>query len=345
MSTPVTDAAIREQAAAWLARRDRGFDPAEKAAFDQWCRSDPRHAEAGAALAAAWELFDGPRADGTNDLFRADFREIGWRRTRRRLTIGATSLAAASLAVLLWQQTPRPVVSRGGEATAQISQPERRILPDGSVVELRHGATIAVDYAGALRRVRLQAGEAHFQVVENRDRAFVVVVGEVEVRAVGTAFSVERGPTQVEVVVTQGRVAVEKALEDASRSPLPAPALSPPSATLATLDAGHRVTVDVGAQSAQVSRVISMSAAELTERVAWRLPRLEFTDTSLVEAAALFNRNNRVQLRISDEDLARLRVSGVFRSDNIDGFVGLLETSFGVRATRTTDAIVLRKVR
>lgn len=345
MSTPATDAAIREQAAAWLARRDRGFDPAEEAAFNQWCRSDPRHAEAGAALTAAWELFDRPRSEGMSDLIRADLRDLGRRQTRRRLMIGVTSLAAACLAVLLWQQAVRPVASTRAEATALVSQPERQALPDGSIVELRHGAAIAVDYADAFRRVRLQKGEAHFQVVKDQDRPFVVVVGEVEVRAVGTAFSVERGPAQVEVVVTQGRVAVEKALEGSPRSPLPAPVFSPPSATLATLDAGHRVTVDMGPEFAQVVQVISMSPAELTERVAWRLPRLEFTDTTIVEAAALFNRNNRVQLRIAGEDLARLRVSGVFRSDNIDGFVGLLETSFGVRATRTAEVITLQKVR
>ena len=350
MSISVADSAIKEQATAWLARRDRGFDPAEATAFNRWRSSDPRHAEAVASLEAAWELFDRPRTDGTSDLFRADLRALERRQTRRRMMIGGSSLAAACLAVLLWQQAVRPVVSTPAEATAQVFQPERQTLPDGSVVELKRGAAIAVDYSGAFRRVLLQEGESHFQVVSNRDRPFIVTAGGVEVRAVGTAFSVERGRVQVEVVVTEGRVAVEKAPENRPISSAPPsgrsiPAVPPPLETIATLDAGHRVMVDTAFKSEMAAQVISMSSAELLERVAWRLPRLEFTDTTIAEAVTLFNRNNRMQLQISEGDLARLRVSGVFRSDNIEGFVGLLESSFGVRATRSTETITLQKAR
>lgn len=359
MSTSVAESAIKEQATAWLARRDRGFDPAEAAAFNRWCSSDPRHAEAVASLEAAWELFDHPRTDGTSDLFRADLRDLERRQTRRRMMIGVSSLAAACLAVLLWQQSVRPVVSTPAEATAQVSQPERQTLPDGSIVELKRGAAITVDYSGAFRRVLLQKGEAHFQVVRNHGRAFIVTAGGVEVRAVGTAFSVDRGQAQVEVVVTEGRVAVSSevgdqrsedkgpATEIGTQQPepdTPASAFRPLSSGI-FLDAGHRVMVDTAFKSELAAQVISMSSAELMERVAWRLPRLEFTDTTIAEAVTLFNRNNRMQLRIAGEDLARLRVSGVFRSDNIEGFVGLLEKSFGVHVTRTAEAITLQKER
>jgi ferric-dicitrate binding protein FerR (iron transport regulator) len=49
---------------------------------------------------------------------------------------------------------------------------------------------------------------------------------------------------------------------------------------------------------------------------------------------ALFNRSNRVQLTVGDETVAALRVTGIFRADNVQGFVNLLESSFGVRAER-----------
>jgi transmembrane sensor len=192
--------------------------------------------------------------------------------------------------------------------------------------------------------VVLEQGEAHFEVAKNHERAFVVSAGGIEVRAVGTAFSVDHSQAQVEVVVTHGRVAVEKdtgAAKSASVASADLNSIAP----IATLDAGHSVVVDLAPQPAVAPQVASLSPAELMERVAWRLPRLEFTDTSMAEAVKLFNRNNRIQLQIFGQELARLRVSGVFRSDNTDGFVHLLETSFGVRATRSADAIVLVKER
>ncbi len=72
-----------------------------------------------------------------------------------------------------------------------VSAPERRELPDGSVVDLKPGAEIAVEFTPALRRVTLRAGAAHFAVVKNPARPFVVAVGDVEMRAVGTEYSVQ----------------------------------------------------------------------------------------------------------------------------------------------------------
>lgn len=341
MSAFVSDSTIKEQATAWLARRDRGFAPEEEATFLRWRVAHARNAEAVASLEAAWKLLDNPRADGAAESFRAELRILERRQTRRRWAIGGSSLAAACLAVLLWQRPIQSIDSLPVASTAQVFQMPRQVLPDGSVVELRYGAAISVEYVDALRRVVLEKGEAHFQVARNPERPFVVSAGGIEVRAVGTAFSVNRNQAQVEVVVTHGRVAVEKGAAALANSGAATPAVPGPVDTIATLDAGHCVVVDLAPQAQAAAQVASLSATELRERVAWRLPRLEFTDTTMAEAVALFNRNNRIQLQISGEKLAHLRVAGVFRSDNIDGFVDLLETSFGVRATRSSDAVTL----
>src|SRR6185312_8533669 len=105
-------------------------------------------------------------------------------------------------------RTARPVARAD---SIVISQPERKTLVDGSVVELRDTAEIAVDYAGPLRRVTLRRGEALFQVAKNPARPFVVKAGGLEVRAVGTAFSVQIDGAAVDVLVTEGRVSVNQA--------------------------------------------------------------------------------------------------------------------------------------
>src|SRR3546814_19529010 len=49
-------------------------------------------------------------------------------------------------------------------------------------------------------------GEAWFQVAHDAHRPFVVDVGSVRIRAVGTAFSVRRNPEGSDVLLTEGVV-------------------------------------------------------------------------------------------------------------------------------------------
>ncbi|MGH7956226.1 MAG: hypothetical protein ACREH8_04355 [Opitutaceae bacterium] len=87
-----------------------------------------------------------------------------------------------------------------------------------------------------------------------------------------------------------------------------------------------------------------MTRAEIDAALAWRGKRVEFTGTPLVEAVALFNRQNRVRLSLDDRALDELRVSGVFWVDDPEGFARLLESSFGVQAVHRHDIeIVVRK--
>src|SRR5205814_7462486 len=119
-----------------------------------------------------------------------------------------------------------------------VSTPTKQTLPDGSVVHLNTGAAISVAYTHSSRRVVLDRGEAHFQV-EKSVTPFVVAAHGIEVRAVGTVFSVQLMPQAVEVLVTEGRVAVD---QSASNAPLP-PSLNPTPQTLTFVDAGNHVVI------------------------------------------------------------------------------------------------------
>jgi len=100
------------------------------------------------------------------------------------------------------------------------------------------------------------------------------------------------------------------------------------------------------APSGPTSRVVRVSADEIERLLAWQPRLLDFTTTPLSDILAEFNRHNQVRLSIADPDLAALRISASFRSDNIEGFVRLLEASFGVRPERRgANEIVLLKPR
>ncbi|MBI5381582.1 MAG: FecR domain-containing protein [Opitutae bacterium] len=324
--------AIDAQANAWLARRDAGLTEAQRAEFARWRDADPAHARALAEAETVWGLVEGPATD-TRETMRTALRQRARRRQQRRAAGACAAVAAVCLAGVLWWWTPvLPARAPHSAPTAKLIVPGRQVLPDGSVVELNAGSRIETDFSGALRRVRLLQGEAHFEVAKDAARPFVVAAHGVEVRAVGTAFAVRLVTKSVEVLVTEGRVAVERTTASATTPTVPpAPAL---------VDAGNRLRLTDDAPAASpVAQTIA--PAERDRELAWRWPRLEFTDTSIGEAVALFNGRNRLQLKVGDDAVRTLRVTGVFRADNVEGFVQLLESGFGLKAERTGETEIL----
>ena len=143
--------------------------------------------------------------------------------------------AAAAIAVLL---APRLLSPRHTAETA-IGALQKLDLPDGSVALLNTDSAIDTAFTATERRVRIVRGEVFFTVAKDAARPFVVTAGTVAVRAVGTAFNVQRHHGSVEVLVTEGRVRVTDAAD--GRSLLPkreTEAVEPP-----LLAAGERAVV------------------------------------------------------------------------------------------------------
>jgi len=267
---------------------------------------------------------------GTTGALLRELQRRANRRRRNRLLAAAGTLTAVCAAVFLW---PRPANVPVIEQTARLErvivrQPGREILTDGSVVELRAQARIRTDFSVQTRWLVLERGEAHFQVAKTPDRPFVVEANGVHVRAVGTAFAVRPDGPLVEVIVTEGRVAVELPAGDSAGR------------TLATLDAGSRVVVNTRARTAVVTEIPS---GQLNEVLAWRIPRLEFTDTRLSEVIEAFNRHNAGRLELADDADAGLRLSGIIRADNTEALLQLLESTYGIKGERRGQDVVLRR--
>ncbi|MBL9205466.1 MAG: FecR domain-containing protein [Opitutaceae bacterium] len=340
--TSLPSSQIDAAAADWIIRRDAGLTDAEKAAFTSWQAEDPRHAAAVTRHDQAWSMLDHPRSNGTAVELEQALGRRSARRTRRRLA--ATSLVAVLLLAGLFWIWPGSQPGGSPVSTAIVLNPELQTLPDGTRVEVRSGASLAVDFSGPLRRVTLQRGEALFQVAKDPQRAFVVSAAGVEVRAVGTAFLVGVGGAGVDVIVTEGKVAVRTG--PASSMPegnnLVSPSEAPAPATY--VDAGRRLMVGL-APGQVTAEPTEISNAELSDRLAWRATRLEFSYTPLAEAIALMNQHSQVRLVIDDPDLATLPVNGLFRADNSATLLRLLEANFEVSSTREGDVITLRRLR
>ena len=332
---------MQDAASVWLARRDRGLTAAEQDAYLQWLRENPQHGATITRLEKVWGVLDhlsdwrpkhSPQPNP--DLLAPKRRgRIYWLST-------AVVAAAAAVAVLLWWNQPKPETP----ARQAIIHPgaERMVLEDGSIVELNAGAKVAVNFTPGERRVQLVSGEAYFTVAKNKERPFIVSANQVDVRAVGTAFSVSLGQRAVSVLVTEGKVQVDETAADGAVT-ASSPLIGDMGGSGSYLTAGQQATITLATNAPAVAAVQDVTPAQIERSLSWQGLRLEFPDMPLIDVAAEFNRYNRQKLVVADPAAAMVLIGGTFRADNVEAFVRLAEATFGVSAELRGDEIVLRK--
>lgn len=331
-SDPIPQA-MSDKAADWFARRSAGLPPAAEREFQAWLASDSQHRVIYAELEAAVQAVSFPGEPHLASATSSQLDIRAQRRQQRRRTLVLAGIGLAAAAAIVFTFLPARVPPAGLPVATFALRPDRQTLPDGSVVELNAGAEIAVNYTPERRSIELKRGEALFQVAKNPVRPFVVTANHLSVTAVGTAFTVKNAATGVGVVVTEGRVAVDRIDTVAS---------GPDKAAPLYLDAGSQVEVPVTLDAAVQPVGGRISAEQLAQTLAWRGKRIEFTRTPLSEAAKLFNRENTVQLAISDAAAGDLRVSGIFWIDDPEGFVRLLESGFDLHTESSGNSIAIR---
>lgn len=355
------EAIISETAAAWLARSDRGLTVAEKAELESWLSRDPRHAAEFERMRGAWSGMDGLdcfaslRAMADEVVLEAAARKRRQTAFTRHLlpSLGLAAALALSFAAWAWHGTREPAAETTRHQVLA-STLRRIVLPDGSLADLNGDSRIDTVYTPTERRVMLLSGEAHFTVAKNPERPFLVTAGSVTVRAVGTAFNVRLQSERIEVLVTEGKVklagagepvepsaSIAKAQPNADASALPhalempvppqrqpdAPAESGPALT-----AGQRAVIERPGHAAPQLAIATLAPAEIEEVLAWQSTRLVFNNTPLDEVVTAFNKHNDRRLKLGDPSLAERRITGVFRSDNLDGFMRLAHAIVDVRA-------------
>lgn len=306
------EAQARSQAAAeWLVRRDQGLTGAEQDAFLEWLAADPRHGEWLAMHRRVLGDYDAlatwrpeHSAEPNPDLLAPPRPSVRW-------WWPVALAAAAAIAVAIAWRPQAPAVST---PTIAVEELKRRILEDGSAVELNRGAVVTTTFSPAERRAALVTGEAFFTVAKNPDRPFIVEANGVVVRAVGTAFSVRLDSGSVEVLVTEGRVAVERPSAVGANASEPA-----------LISAGQRATVSL--RAAVPAAVVPVTPQAIAQHLNWQPQRLDFSAAPLSIALEEFNRRNRIQFVLADPDLATVPIVASIRSDNVEGFAHFLESS------------------
>lgn len=269
----------------------------------------------------------------------------------RRVRLFASAAALAAVAVVTAVLLPQ---LRGQWITTDRGERREVVLDDGSILQVDPQTRLNVRFTKSERRVLLSRGRAVFRVAKNPQRPFRVEAGDTIVRAVGTAFGVDRrARDHVVVTVSEGKVAVAATSAQlkphrSSESPEPSPRLrgSSPSdgeglgrrnaeSGEVLLAANEQIIIAMaGAQQ-------PIKAVDSQRELSWAEGRLVFRNDTVASVIAEFNRYNRVQLTVTDPALARRPVTGVFDAANPEGFLAFLQNAAPVRIERDNERSIV----
>jgi len=198
-------------------------------------------------------------------------------------------------------------------------------LADGSSVTLNTDTTMRVELSKTKRRIQLERGEAWFSVFHDEQRPFTVEVANGVVQDIGTEFIINRTAEYVDVSVMEG--IVEVGLSDTSnRRPTGQPAV---------LRHGERVSYGRDGHMSPIGLFNQLTAG------AWKDGQLIFQATPLQEVLREVSRYRTEDIRLLDQSLANIPVSGVFNIQDLSNFMQTLQDALPVRATWVNPSLVI----
>ena len=300
-----------EEALAWASRLDAGLAPREQAAFARWLARDPAHEW----RLAHYRQFYAQLHGTVPALLAAGRVSLPPARAPRRVRplIWGAGLAAAAAAMVLGGILffQRPL-----EVSTPAAQRQSLVLADGSHADLNARTALSVRLRGSERRVRLERGEAYFEVAKDSARPFFVETPTGTVRVTGTKFNVRIDPPgSLAVTVLEGSVAV-------STSPVGEPQRD------FKLGGQDQVTFEGGLATQQ-----RLTATTAENTVAWREGKIAFEDTPLAVALERFAAYHGRRLTVAPE-AAGLLIGGRYTLDDLDAFLAAVERMLPVRMLR-----------
>lgn len=295
-SEPLDEEKIVE-ASVWVARLQsdtRG--PEVERDFRAWLAASAENRAAFEMTSETWDLAGGAK------IVRAQ--PTHW--MRRPLGLALAASLAIAVGIGGWYaQRPAPIATAVGE--------QRSLrLADGSIVTLNTATTLSTAFDGDRRLVRLDRGEASFEVAKDSLRPFIVEAGGTRVVAVGTVFDVRYVDGGLSVTLAEGKVRV---VEPPKAGSTPAEIEMTPGQRLQLPTPHARPTL----------RAVNLQTAR-----AWRTGQVVFGDTPLGEAVAEMNRYADRPIAINDPAVAQLRISGAFRATDSAQFARAVSDIYGL---------------
>lgn len=325
------DESIKKQAARWYMRmREAAADAPERTVFEAWLLSDHRHQAAYQLIADTMDDFTS--TERLKELSSALSQKAYFEQSTRRKKV---SRLGSGLAVMLvcvglgllghrqyqhWQATPLFTQVQ----TTAVAQIVKRTLDDGSVVTANADSALEILFYRHQRLVKLNRGEAIFEVTKDAERPFVVETQQAKVTVLGTRFAVNQLNRKVRISVDHGRVQVARA--DGTEN------------TLILHDGEVAEIAQPTAVPAKVDRNAADSFSFATGHIVF-----DRADMSEVAETVSRYRKTAVSARFPGDDSPR--VNAVLKVSELEDFIQTLPRSVPVMLENRQDQLVIKPAR
>jgi len=201
----------------------------------------------------------------------------------------------------------------------------KTILPDGTVVWLNAGSKVTYegDFLGPIREVKL-TGEAYFDVAKNPQRPFIVRTGDINVKALGTAFSIRSYPSDklVEATLFRGLVEISRENDDKAK-----PIYLHPDQKLTLVKNAisvNPITALEPGGSYTISKIEKQDEKELPE-TSWMFNRLSFKEDDFETLARKLERWYNISIIFEDEAVKKIRFNGSLENETVEQALAALQ--------------------
>lgn len=196
------------------------------------------------------------------------------------------------------------------------------ILPDGTDVILNSASQLSYlsDFGTNERRVQLE-GEGYFKVAHDTHRTFIVQVGELEVKVMGTVFNVcaYSNDQNVTVVLLEGKVGIH----------------TPSTST--TLSPGEKINYN------KSTRKLSTEKVYPDDYVSWTKGNLYFQNESLENIMKTLSRVYDVTIRIDSRKISEERFTGTIPGGGIQNALNIIMLTSPFRYEVEDSVIILKE--
>jgi len=314
-ATPKSSDELRAIAAEWCVKL-HGEDATDedRAQHRAWLELDPDHKRAYESVETTMTMARHvPRAIAPDAHFEAAERS-------RRPTHSWLAVAGIGALGILILGAVRPWFAT--QYKTAVGEHRQVMLSDGSTVQMNAASRISVRFAGGIRAVTLESGEALFSVAKDPKHPFQVHAGSRVIQAVGTAFDVEKHGGTIDLAVAEGTVAVSAVSSDRGIWPQSVST----SAVLVTY--GHALSYAKGdALGSTHSVAIDLVAS-------WQRGELNYEEVPLARLAVDLERQFGTEIVIEDPKLAMLAVTIALKLRDEEATMALLQKLLPVRVTR-----------
>ncbi|GAB3172929.1 FecR family protein [Telluribacter humicola] len=263
---------------------------------------------------AEWEKL----VQGVEDRQTDWYPEETTQRTRILPVLQRVAAAAVLLLVVVW--VGKGVLVPGGPEATTTPMTQRDVangqqltikLTDGTVIKLNAGSTLSYPekFRSKTREVHL-TGEAFFEVASDPNAPFIIHTEDVQIRVIGTKFSVKAYPEgdDVQVAVVEGKVGINPS-EQASAQP-----------STASEKKEVYLTPNEMATFEKDKKEINVTSFDETELLGWKDGILYFEKADFAEVVRKLERWYGVKIRIQAGKKVdpEWRFSGKFENKSID---------------------------